>query len=75
MWSRACGPGTPDNAPVIGPSALPGLVLATGHFRAGVLLAPVTADTVSAYLRTGTPDPIWQAFGADRFTAARRWPA
>ncbi len=62
-------PGTPDNAPVIGPSALPGLVLATGHFRAGVLLAPVTADTVSAYLRTGTPDPAWRAFGAGRFTA------
>jgi glycine oxidase len=62
-------PGTPDNAPILGPSALPGLVLATGHFRAGVLLAPVTADTVSAYLRTGTPDPIWQAFRAGRFTA------
>jgi glycine oxidase len=61
-------PGTPDNAPILGPSSLPGLVLATGHFRAGVLLAPVTADTVSAYLRTGTPDPIWQAFRADRFT-------
>jgi glycine oxidase len=61
-------PGTPDNAPILGPSALPGMVLATGHFRAGVLLAPVTADTVSAYLRTGTPDPIWQAFRADRFT-------
>jgi glycine oxidase len=62
-------PGTPDNAPVLGPSELPGLVLATGHFRAGVLLAPVTADTVAAYLRTGTPDPIWAAFGADRFPA------
>jgi glycine oxidase len=61
-------PGTPDNAPILGPSTLPGLVLATGHFRAGVLLAPVTADTVSAYLRTGTPDPIWRAFRADRFT-------
>jgi glycine oxidase len=61
-------PGTPDNAPILGPSVLPGLVLATGHFRAGVLLAPVTADTMSAYLRTGTPDPIWQAFRADRFT-------
>jgi glycine oxidase len=62
-------PGTPDNAPVLGPSVLPGLVLATGHFRAGVLLAPVTADTVAAYLRTGTPDPIWTAFRADRFPA------
>jgi glycine oxidase len=65
-------PGTPDNAPVIGPSGLPGLVLATGHFRAGVLLAPVTADTVAAFLRTGTPDPIWQPFAAGRFPARVR---
>jgi len=62
-------PGTPDNSPVLGQSELPGLVLATGHFRAGVLLAPVTADTVAAYLRTGTTDPIWAAFRADRFRA------
>jgi glycine oxidase len=60
-------PGTPDNAPIIGPSELPGLVLATGHFRAGVLLAPVTADTVAAFLRTGTPDPSWRAFAVGRF--------
>ncbi len=60
-------PGTPDNAPVIGPSELPGLVIATGHFRAGVLLAPVTADTIAAFLRTGTPDPIWRSFGVGRF--------
>ena len=60
-------PGTPDNAPVIGPCELPGLVFATGHFRAGVLLAPVTADTVAAYLRTGTPDPGWRPFAATRF--------
>ena len=60
-------PGTPDNAPVIGPGELPGLVLATGHFRAGVLLAPVTAETVATFLRTGTPDPLWQAFAPGRF--------
>ena len=65
-------PGTPDNAPIIGPSDLPGLVLATGHFRAGVLLAPVTADTVAAYLRTGKPDPSWQPFAASRFPARRQ---
>ena len=64
-------PGTPDNAPVIGPSELPGLVLATGHFRAGVLLAPVTADTVTHYLTTGTADPRWQAFAPGRFRARR----
>ena len=65
-------PGTPDNAPVLGPSELPGLVLATGHFRAGVLLAPVTADTVATFLRTGTPDPCWQPFAAGRFPARGR---
>jgi len=62
-------PGTPDNAPVLGPCALAGLVLATGHFRAGVLLAPVTADTVTAYLRDEVPDPLWRTFGAERFAA------
>ncbi len=62
-------PGTPDNAPLLGPAALPGLVLATGHFRSGVLLAPVTADTVSRYLLTGQSDPLWAAFGPDRFPA------
>jgi len=45
-------PGTPDNAPVLGPAALPGLVLATGHFRGGVLLAPVTADVNTHYRAT-----------------------
>jgi glycine oxidase len=64
-------PGTPDNAPVLGPSNLPGLVLATGHFRAGVLLAPVTADTVATFLRTGAPDPLWQPFMVGRFPAGR----
>jgi glycine oxidase len=62
-------PGTPDNAPVLGPCALAGLVLATGHFRAGVLLAPVTADTVTAYLHDGVLDPLWRTFGAERFAA------
>jgi glycine oxidase len=65
-------PGTPDNAPVLGPAALPGLVLATGHFRAGVLLTPVTADTIADYLQTGRPDPIWAAFGPGRFPARGR---
>ncbi|GGK47168.1 glycine oxidase ThiO [Planomonospora parontospora subsp. parontospora] len=37
-------PGTPDNLPLVGSSALPGLLMATGHHRGGVLLAPLTAD-------------------------------
>jgi glycine oxidase len=39
-------PGTPDNAPVIGPAAVDGLIWATGHYRNGILLAPLTAELV-----------------------------
>lgn len=44
-------PGTPDNLPLVGPTLLPGLSLATGHHRGGVLLAPLTADLCLADLR------------------------
>jgi glycine oxidase len=43
-------PGTPDNLPIVGRGAVDGLVLATGHFRNGILLAPLTADAVAATL-------------------------
>jgi glycine oxidase len=49
-------PGTPDNAPLIGPGALDGLVLATGHYRNGILLTPFTAEAVAAML-AGDPVP------------------
>jgi glycine oxidase len=60
-------PGTPDNAPVLGPSQLRGLVLATGHFRSGVLLAPVTADLIADQLATGSMDEVAAPFTALRF--------
>jgi glycine oxidase len=67
-------PGTPDNAPVLGPSQLPGLVLATGHFRSGVLLAPVTADLIADQLVTGTMDETAAPFSAQRFARQEvRW--
>ena len=43
-------PGTPDNMPLIGSGALEGLVLATGHYRNGILLAPLTAERVVEHL-------------------------
>jgi glycine oxidase len=43
-------PGTPDNAPAIGPGALEGLIWATGHYRNGILLAPLTAELVAGVL-------------------------
>jgi glycine oxidase len=65
-------PGTPDNAPLIGPGAIEGLVLATGHFRNGILLAPVTADAVAELLTGGEPAEPVAAFAPDRFAASRR---
>ncbi|WP_265520704.1 glycine oxidase ThiO [Oerskovia flava] len=49
-------PTTPDNLPLLGPTAVPGLVLATGHHRNGVLLAPLTAAALDALL-AGRPLP------------------
>ena len=43
-------PGTPDNLPRIGPGAVEGLTLATGHYRNGILLAPLTADRIATQL-------------------------
>src|SRR4029077_21015228 len=43
-------PGTPDNLPLIGPGAIEGLILATGHYRNGILLAPLTAAAIAAVL-------------------------
>ncbi len=53
-------PATPDNLPAIGPGALEGLVWATGHYRNGILLTPVTADLVAGVL-DGAPSPGWAA--------------
>jgi glycine oxidase len=49
-------PGTPDNLPLAGPGAIEGLVLATGHYRNGILLAPHTAEAV-AELLAGAASP------------------
>ncbi len=48
-------PGSPDNLPLIGPGAAPGLILATGHYRNGILLAPLTADRVADLLAGDLP--------------------
>ena len=64
-------PGTPDNAPVLGPCRMAGLVLATGHFRNGVLLTPVTADIITGYLETGQMPEIAAHFTIDRFLERR----
>ena len=64
-------PATPDNAPAIGPTSVPGLVVATGHFRNGILLTPVTADAVAVYLAEGRVSSDITPFSPTRFTSAR----
>jgi glycine oxidase len=53
-------PGTPDNLPAIGPGTADGLLWATGHFRNGILLAPLTAELIAA-AACGEPLPEWAA--------------
>ncbi|HEY1508743.1 MAG TPA: glycine oxidase ThiO [Solirubrobacteraceae bacterium] len=63
-------PGTPDNAPVLGPGAVEGLQWATGHYRHGILLAPITADVLAATLAGEGPTELAAPFGAGRFARA-----
>jgi glycine oxidase len=65
-------PGTPDNAPVIGPGAVEGLTWATGHYRNGILLAPLTAELVTGVLQGGASgrDPLLGVCDPLRFLAA-----
>ncbi len=51
-------PGTPDNLPAIGPASVDGVWWATGHYRGGVLLAPVTAELVVGALSGDPSDPL-----------------
>lgn len=63
-------PGTPDNGPILGPSALPGLMLATGHYRNGVLLTPLTADAVADAVMGEAMPAAAAPFGPQRFVGA-----
>jgi glycine oxidase len=66
-------PGTPDNAPVIGPGAAGGLTWATGHHRNGILLAPLTAGLVVETLLGKTEDPLLCACDPGRFMGVSGW--
>ncbi|HEY3480556.1 MAG TPA: glycine oxidase ThiO [Streptomyces sp.] len=60
-------PASPDNAPLLGRTALDGLLLATGHHRNGVLLTPVTGDIMGELLSTGELPGYALPFTAERF--------
>lgn len=60
-------PGSPDNGPLLGPTGVPGLLLAAGHFRGGVLLAPLTAEIVRAHVEGRDAGDLAARFTPDRF--------
>ncbi len=64
-------PDTPDHLPIIGPTEIAGLLIATGHFRSGVLLAPITAKLISEFILEKTPSVDWEKFSPMRFQAAK----
>lgn len=69
--ARGLRPGSPDNAPVVGATTVTGLILATGHYRNGILLSPLTAEAVAAVANGEEPPPEMAPFTPARFSPAR----
>ncbi|MGE0257294.1 MAG: glycine oxidase ThiO [Alphaproteobacteria bacterium] len=65
-------PGSRDDAPMLGPSGIDRLVIATGHHRNGILLTPVTAAVVSSYILTGRLPEHALPFSPERFATTTR---
>lgn len=68
-WS-SFRPYTDDELPLLGPSGVQGLTLATGHYRNGILLAPITAEITSAVVRGARPPVRLDAFSVGRAAAS-----
>ncbi len=66
--STGLRPGTADNAPLLG-AAADGVILATGHYRNGILLTPITADGIAALVTDAALPSAFEPFRPDRFTA------
>jgi glycine oxidase len=63
-------PGSRDDAPILGAGPLDGLIYATGHHRNGILLTPITADTIARLILDDLADPLIRPFGIERFAPA-----
>ncbi len=63
-------PASRDHAPLLGPTAAPGIVMATGHYRHGILLTPVTAEEIARLIRTGETSEWLEPFSPARFSDA-----
>ena len=64
-------PETADELPILGPSPLANLSLASGHYRNGVLLAPITAQILADWVLEGKADPLLPAFRWDRLNGLK----
>jgi glycine oxidase len=64
-----CGlrPDTPDHLPSLGPTDIEGLLIATGHFRNGILLAPITAKLIAEWITNRKTSLNWEIFSPMRF--------
>ena len=62
-------PGTPDNIPILGATSTPGYFVATGHFRDGILLTPITAHTMAQVITGAHADYDLAAFSPTRFSS------
>jgi glycine oxidase len=60
-------PGTPDALPILGATGTPGYYVATGHFRDGILLAPITAEVMAAVIDGHAPEYDLAPFSPERF--------
>ncbi|MFB3915426.1 MAG: glycine oxidase ThiO [Terriglobales bacterium] len=63
-------PGTPDNLPILGTAGLPGYFVATGHYRDGILLSPITAQVMAQVIGGATPEFDLSPFALARFGRA-----
>jgi len=70
-WS-GLRPDTPDHLPLLGPTELPGLIVATGHYRNGILLAPATALAVREWITSGRTSLPVEAFSPMRLAGKAR---
>jgi glycine oxidase len=60
-------PDSPDHLPIIGPTDLDGLLIATGHFRSGILLAPISAQLIREWITMQNVSVDWARFSPTRF--------
>jgi glycine oxidase len=63
-------PDTPDHMPILGPTDIDGLLMATGHFRSGILLTPITARLMREWITEQRVSVDWERFSPLRFRAA-----